>query len=203
MMVDQQSTMARLDPPMRAAPPIAPFDASNPPGRLAQFIRMVDAFERDEIELAVDGLIAMLDRRDGDADTEDEGHDEPDGTGQGDPSWPEWQQRGRRKLVAGSYEDRPRDVGSYGATEDDEDGGDTELNGDELDGCGSEDDFMVHAADGPGCLLADPGGGDDPEREPDLAPVRRWHRDRIRRTRCDQHYRGGEVFYALRPMVLS
>jgi hypothetical protein len=33
---------------------------------------------------------------------------------------------------------------------------DTELNGDEEDGNRSEDDFMLHKANGPGCLVADP-----------------------------------------------
>ena len=38
-------------------------------------------------------------------------------------------------------------------------GGDTDLevNGDELDGNGSEDDFMYHGGYGPGCPVADPG----------------------------------------------
>lgn len=33
---------------------------------------------------------------------------------------------------------------------------DLEPNGDELDGDGGEDDFMQHAANGPGCPIADP-----------------------------------------------
>lgn len=50
-----------------------------PSGRLAQFVRMLDAFERDEIELAVDMLIERLDARDGDSDLEADG-DELDGS---------------------------------------------------------------------------------------------------------------------------
>jgi hypothetical protein len=38
---------------------------------------------------------------------------------------------------------------------------DVEPNGDELDGNGSEDDFMLHYTDDAGgCPLSDPGGGD-------------------------------------------
>lgn len=45
-----------------------------PPGtRLAQFARMLDAFERNDVETAVDMLIERLDREDGNPD------DEPDG----------------------------------------------------------------------------------------------------------------------------
>lgn len=42
---------------------------------------------------------------------------------------------------------------------------DVELNGDEADGNASEDDFMQHGGEGPGCPIADPDRGvdDDPE----------------------------------------
>ena len=42
---------------------------------------------------------------------------------------------------------------------------DTEPNGDELDGQPSEDEFMQHRGDGPGCLISDPDKAvdDDPE----------------------------------------
>lgn len=33
---------------------------------------------------------------------------------------------------------------------------DLELNGDEMDGDASEDDFMLHRHDGPGCPISDP-----------------------------------------------
>lgn len=49
------------------------IDTTFPPevsGRLAQFMRMVDAFNRDEIETAVEVLIAQLDAREGDPDLE-------------------------------------------------------------------------------------------------------------------------------------
>ena len=58
-------------------------------GRLAQFMRMIDAFERDDIETAVDALIARLDARDGDPDLEDGNDAEPSGD-ELDASFPEW-----------------------------------------------------------------------------------------------------------------
>lgn len=43
---------------------------------------------------------------------------------------------------------------------------DLELDGDELDGNGSEDDFMTHTGDGrPGCPIADPDKGADDDGE--------------------------------------
>lgn len=60
-----------------------PADDLDPNGRLAQFMRLVNAFERDEIEIGVDLLIEQLDRRDGDPDLEpeviEENGDEQDG----------------------------------------------------------------------------------------------------------------------------
>lgn len=55
------------------------MDTNFPPGagRLARFLRLVAHFERDEIEAATDGLIALLDARDGDPDLEPDG-DEAD-----------------------------------------------------------------------------------------------------------------------------
>ncbi len=51
---------------------------------------------------------------------------------------------------------------------------DDETNGDELDGNGSEDDFMFHGHSGPGCPIADPDAAvdDSPCNEPfmDLEP---------------------------------
>lgn len=46
---------------------------------------------------------------------------------------------------------------------------DTEANGDELDGCGSEDCFgaVLSAQGGPGCPLSDPGEEDDPSGQCD------------------------------------
>lgn len=51
-----------------------------PAGRLDRFMRMVEAFERDEVEQAVDRLIDLLDEKDGDPDREYNGdeHDTSD-----------------------------------------------------------------------------------------------------------------------------
>lgn len=43
---------------------------------------------------------------------------------------------------------------------------DREANGDELDGNGSEDDFMFHGDDGPGCPIADSDEGGEEHGEP-------------------------------------
>ena len=91
---------------------------------------------------------------------------------------------------------------------------DVELNGDELDGTGSEDDFCGHSPSGPGCPVADPDAAaddvpcDEPHQDleeeahehPDYAfdqtdgplpsflsddaTLRKPHRDRIRAERC-------------------
>lgn len=70
---------------------------------------------------------------------------------------------------------------------------DEEADGDELDGNGSEDDFMFHGGSGPGCPLTDPGGFDreDEDVEEDGRHIRREHRDRLRRDRCETIRKGG------------
>lgn len=73
---------------------------------------------------------------------------------------------------------------------DEEDGdADLEPNGDELDGNGSEEDFMRHGFDRlgePGCPLSDPGGCDLADEAGLIADptAYREHRARLRRTRC-------------------
>lgn len=104
-----------------------------------RFLRLVAQFERNEIEAAVDGLIAILDARDGDADLE------PDGDDLGDIAVDSFLPRHPAYRHA-EY----RDADAAMMTEDDE------ADGDELDGNGAEDDFMRHPADGPGCPIADP-----------------------------------------------
>lgn len=47
------------------------YDTTFPPRRLRRFMRMVDRLQREEIELAVESLIAQLDLRDGDPDLEE------------------------------------------------------------------------------------------------------------------------------------
>ncbi|SEM54024.1 hypothetical protein SAMN05192583_0559 [Sphingomonas gellani] len=73
---------------------LAPFGQSlDPAGRLAQFMRCVADFERDEMEAAVDGLIALMDARDGDADLEPTGDEM-------DAAWPEGRQQGAQTPMA-------------------------------------------------------------------------------------------------------
>lgn len=152
-----------------------------PEGRLAQFARIVAAFERDEIEAAVDGLISLLDARDGDPDLEEAGDAELGGD-EMDASFPEWRDGAINRAIRATLQHE-----------------DAEADGDEEDGNLSEDDFMWHTSGdhGPGCPFADPGEGNLPEhatggvhtyeddaREDDCLPLRKPHIDRIRRTRC-------------------
>jgi hypothetical protein len=73
-----------------------------PPGDQAAGAILIDLSSREDIEAAVEALLARLDEIDGDPDVE--------------------------------------------------------RNGDELDGDISEDEFMYHGHDGPGCPVSDPGG---------------------------------------------
>ena len=118
-------------------------------------------FDRRTLANAVEVLVAVLDTIDGDPDVELNGDEQDsDGDERGDPAWIEWQTRGRHKLDAQGGERLARDGGRI-VLEDDEDDDPAEADGDERDGNGSEDDFMVHAWDGPGCPIADPGGDRD------------------------------------------
>lgn len=136
--------------------------SSNP--RVAALLRTVALFERDDIEHAVDSLIALLDARDGDADMEDDDPDTceagDDGTGvimtQFGPRW-------------GSEHDHPY------AEDDTEDFG-----ADEAGECGSWPEDSSGAADR-GCYA-------DDDREGGAADtlLGNYHRDRIRRTRCNR-----------------
>ena len=118
------------------------LDTDFPPGvgRLAQFMRVVADFERDEIEAGVDGLIAFLDRLDGDSDVEPNG-DEADAAvvefHRRDPAY-----RAELRAAGITLED-------------------AEAAGDEEDYTGAEDDFVEHRADGPGCPIADSDHGSD------------------------------------------
>ena len=124
-----------------------------PEGRLAQWVRMIDAFERDDVERAVDMLIDRLDAAAGDPDLEPNG-DELDGNGceddfgrhkpdglagcpiadpgathedsMGDPAWIEWQTRGSRKVDRYGAERLARDATGnplHEAVEDDDPAG--------------------------------------------------------------------------------
>lgn len=116
--------------------------------------RLFDAFERDDIELAVDLLIERLDACDGDPDLED-----PEGIGaidgEGNFLW-------RDSYPAGAYEDgEPCD-----------------------DDCGAEELgelTSIECHDYQGSAI--PAFADDRD-EPDGASIRMPHRDRIRREQC-------------------
>lgn len=176
--------------------------------RHARFERLVSLFERDEIEDAVDALIAALDARAAALDPDapiftpclrdglpGDGEDaEPEVESGG---WPEWHSLRAVDRRAGTL--FPQYVeGGYPPHEDDEAGGD------EDDGNFAEDEESARARvmmDGPGCVIADPDKGiktepQDEEHyfgpgaqgqvdgEDDGAELRRPHRDRIRETRC-------------------
>ncbi len=114
-----------------------------------------------EIGDTIEGLMAFLDDLSGDADFEDGGDDEPDGTGDGDVAWIERvDQSAHPKPIAREF------AGRWGASivqEDDED------NGDATDGNPSEDEFMTHrfGVSGPGCPISDPDKGAEDEGEPE------------------------------------
>lgn len=112
--------------------------------------RILSRYDRPRLAAFITVAIDLLDAIDGDPDLEPGGDDEPrEAEGDaGDTAWIEWTaMHGRKK--------RGPNIASQ--SEDDE------PTGDELDGNGCEDDFMTHAAKGPGCPIADPGepGGDD------------------------------------------
>jgi hypothetical protein len=163
--------------------------------RVARLLATVALCERGAIEEAVEGLIALLDARDGDIDLEDSEagqtciddrgrhltyrtlaeHRPSDDADAIDGAWVEWESRHPRAQRRALHE-----LMGDGAHEDDE------PNGDEADGTwGAEDEFMTHAGSGPGCDLADPGG--DAAGKADEAGVvdlLERHRDRIRASRC-------------------
>jgi len=127
-------------------------------------------------------------------------------SGAGDPAWAEWHTRGRYK-VGKHGEEQCRTLGTPNMADEDAEVDDPiEANGDELDGIGSEEDFMRHEENGPGCPISDADeptlgareelSGDwktgdvmrsDGEIEDDDIAARRPHRDRIRATRCTMY----------------
>lgn len=176
--------------------------------RQARFAKLIDQFEADEIEAAVEGLIVMLDRREGDPDLEEGGDLELSGDEHGDPSWTEWHQRGGLGKRRGT-----ETIGSPVAREDEEDDDPREANGDEEDTSFAEDE-ATRGDHGPGCPLSDPGepgsvmeghtngvnfiADDDHEEGAAEIKARQPHRDRIRRRSCDRTVHRGEVYYDLR-----
>lgn len=137
--------------------------------RLAKFVRMLDAFEPDDIGAMVDLLIERLDARDGDPDLEETDAEDSFAL-----------PRYALEFASGP-----------GCKASDE----GELVGDEHDYSGVEDEpgLVPYGINGPGCPISDPDGGGtvgivggepDEDAEPDEPKARLPHRDRIRRTRC-------------------
>ncbi len=149
-----------------------------------------------EIGDTIEGLIAFMDDLGGDPDLEDSetgsaaidatgryfGSDisaqededrEPDDDAFGDVSWNEWSSRKRFKVTAQGAEIVGRDAFGNMLCEDAEDDDPAEHAGDEFDGLGSEDDFMRHPSDGPGCPIADSDHG--AEEIGEVASYAEWH----------------------------
>lgn len=101
-----------------------------------------------EIGDTIDALIALVDDLGGDPDLEDNGDDEPDADGFGDPSWPEWHGRGRHKLCANGAE-LPETVSAGTICDDAEDD----------DPAGSDVVDEPHDAEEDMCLAGDDGCG--------------------------------------------
>lgn len=107
-----------------------------PSTRAERFRRLVALFERDEIEDAVDALIAYLDARDGDTDLESPGAED------------------NFEIPAGQLRDTDDRPGCPISDPD-------EWVGDEQDGNGTEDEpcaWFDGMGNGAGCPIADPGG---------------------------------------------
>jgi hypothetical protein len=96
----------------------------------------VTATMRKRLQATIENLIALMDEIDGDENLEESGDEEAS------LGWPE---RGPG-AAGGHYDDREADDA------DDEDGGDTELNGDELDFNGDETDYDGGENDPPGLI---------------------------------------------------
>lgn len=129
---------------------------------IERFYAMIDLFERNEVEAAVDALIARLDADDGDPDLED-GHDAEAYQGdETDGAWIEWHLRPNHRAAA-----EPIGLTGYGAGEDDEDGDE------------DEDD------DPAGGNITDEPHDAEPDAEPDNPVARHPFTARIRREACD------------------
>ena len=118
--------------------------------------RLEGDLSREGIGVAIETLIATLDAADGDPDLEEGGDEEPK-SADGDSGDQSWAEASRGAPIAGR--------------EDDEDGGDTEANGDEHDGGGAEDEEIAYfktLGNGPGCIVSDPDFGvEDEGHDPD------------------------------------
>lgn len=225
--IASQPTVLRLTPPIALlrALPLGPL-ASAYLERQRQLAELFAAFENDDIEAAVDLLIAEYDARQGDPDLED-GDEDRCAAHDNNPSdfsvrrmgldsdnprdddctetsgWSEWRTRGRRKLTSAGTEKRGVcNTLCSPRHEDEEDDDPRERNGDEQDHNGSEEDFVTHASSGTGCPISDPDGEEAPDFRAIADPeAYKENVTRIRRTRCYQRfyrYRQGGAGQAVR-----
>lgn len=105
---------------------------STPPGGIEDMIvvlAQVGVRTRKQIEAHVEMLISFLDVQDGDENLEDDGNEEPI------LGWPAHGPQALSKVM----DNDDREV----EDENDEDGGDTEMNGDELDTTFCDDDYST------------------------------------------------------------
>jgi hypothetical protein len=89
------------------------------PQRFIRLAELLSRFERNDMENAVELLIATLDAIDGDAEAEPVDEREPDEDARGDPAWTEFHTRGRHKLQYGH--EPVRGIDGRTARDDDED----------------------------------------------------------------------------------
>jgi hypothetical protein len=143
---------------------------SRPVDRLGQFERMIREFDRDEIELAVEILIARLDAQDGDPDLEEVGDLEPDDDAQGDIAWIETHGQGGAVMAMLGF-------GGWIPQEDDEEGDDSGGNIEDQgeEGSWPENDEKRHSG---------VHAYRDDDREPADRSLMLRQRDRLRLARC-------------------
>ena len=104
-------------------------------------------------------------------------------SGAGDPAWAEWHTRGRAK-VGEHGEEQCRTLGGINMAHEDDELDDDDHGRDEL-GEQTSAEYQEKQPEGGGETFA------DDDREPDGWSIRRGHRDRLRRTRCDVHTERG------------
>lgn len=142
--------------------------------------------DRAEIEAAVEALIAQLDADDGDPDFEDDGIDEPDGTGEGDQSWPQSGPYAMTMCGEHFHED-------------------AENEHDREDDRSDLEETWPETGDGRQPMTV--GGGlavSDDDAELDGKRIRDRHAAFIRATRCDvDRRRWGPTFYLREPRTVA
>lgn len=176
-----------IDMTMRRPDGVSPA-AGDP---IAHMLTLAALMPRQDVEAAIDAMIAALDAGDGDADDEENGDAEgftaPDGFH-------------LRRMVTHLTDDHEQD------DEPEEDGEDCCSAADDdpsrrLTGCQHDDPDIEagtwehHGERQPDTIHLNHQRDDD---EADDPAARLPHRDRIRRTRCNSHVRWGETYFTLR-----